>query len=174
MGGKTDGASLVAYLDIARAFTTYYNTLAPVATVFKDMLRGDGTGVDLMKLPLGETIGKYLGQTVHKVSVEPDGLRVDGISASGTTLMTAVYAGAAAIIILPAVRAGRGGHESSPAAGRSRRRSTSRSSTITRRRRSTPTRPGAEFFKQLKELEYLAESPPAPSRAARTAGRRRT
>jgi hypothetical protein len=161
MGGKTDGASLVVYLDIAKAFTTYYNTLAPVATVFKDMLRGDGTGVDLVKIPLGETIGKYLGQTVHKVSVEPDGLRVDGISASGTTLMTAVYAGAAAIIILPAVQ--RAAEDNKLAGCRSQ------SSTVYfavlnhhEEKKKYPDKAGAEFFKQLKELEYLPEEPSCP------------
>jgi hypothetical protein len=161
MGGKTDGASLVVYLDIAKAFTTYYNTLAPVATVFKDMLRGDGTGVDLMKLPLGETIGRYLGQTIHKVSVEPDGLRVDGISASGTTLMTAVYAGAAAIIILPAVE--RAAEDTKLSGCRSQ------SSTVYfavlnhhEEKKKYPDKTGAEFFKQLKELEYLAGEPACP------------
>src|SRR5262245_13378563 len=64
MGGKTDGASLVVYLDIGRAFTTYYNTLAPIATFFKDMLKTEKGGADLMKLPLGETIGRHLGQAV--------------------------------------------------------------------------------------------------------------
>ena len=57
-----------------------------------------------MRLPLGETIGQYLGQTVHQVRVEQDGLRVEGVSASGTTLMTMTYVGAAAVVFLPAIR----------------------------------------------------------------------
>jgi hypothetical protein len=160
MGGKTDGASLVAYLDIARAFTTYYNTLAPLSTFFKDMLKSaDGGGVDLMKLPLGETIGKYLGQSILKVAVEPDGLRVDGISGSGTTLMTAVYLGAAGIVVFPAVA--RAAEDSKLTACRSA------SSTVYfavlnhhEEKKKYPDKTGAEFFKQLKELEYLNEDPP--------------
>jgi hypothetical protein len=155
MGGKTDGASLVVYLDIARAFTTYYNTLAPLTTFFKDMLKSaDGGGVDLMKLPLGETIGKYLGQSVFKVTVDPDGLRVDGISGSGTTLMTAVYAGAAGIVIFPAIAR----------AAEDTKLSGCRSNTSTvyfavlnhqEEKKKYPDKTGAEFFKQMKELEYL-------------------
>jgi len=161
MGGKTDGASLVVYLDIARAFTTYYNTLAPMTTYFKDMLRSEGAGVDLMKLPLGETIGRYLGQTIHKVSVEPDGLRVDGISASGTTLMTTVYAGAAALVLFPAVQ--RAAEDTKLSGCRSQ------SSTVYfavlnhhEEKKKYPDKTGAEFFKQLKELEYLPEEPACP------------
>lgn len=162
MGGKTEGASLVVYLDIARAFTTYYNTFAPLTTFFKDMLKSaDGGGVDLMKLPLGETIGRYLGQSIQKVSVEPDGLRVDGISGSGTTLMTAVYAGAAGIVLFPAVA--RASAESKLASCRTA------SSTVYfavlnhhEEKKKYPDKTGAEFFKQLKELEYLVEEPSCP------------
>jgi hypothetical protein len=101
-GGKTDGASLVFFLDLERGFTALYNTAAPFAVFFRDALRGAGLGVDLMKLPLGTTVGKYLSQVIHRVRVEPDGLRIEGVSASGATLMTAVYAGAAAVVVVPA------------------------------------------------------------------------
>jgi len=161
MNGKTDGASLVVYLDIARAFTTYYNTLAPVATMFKEMLRGGSGGVDLMKLPLGETIGKYLGQTIHKVSVDPDGLRVDGISGSGTTLMTAVYLGAAGAVLLPAIS--RASEDSKLSVCRTQ------SSSVYfavlnyhEEKKKYPDKTGAEFFKQLKEGGSLGEEPMCP------------
>jgi hypothetical protein len=161
MNGKTDGASLVVYLDLARAFTTYYNTLAPLATMFKEMLRGENGGVDLMKLPLGETIGKYLGQTIHKVSVEPDGLRVDGVSGSGTTLMTAVYVGAAAAVLLPAVS--RLNEENQLSSCRTQ------SSSVYfavlnyhEEKKKYPDQTGAGFFKQLKEGGSLAEDPACP------------
>jgi hypothetical protein len=101
-GGQTDGASLVFFLDLERGFTALYNTAAPFAVLFRDGLHGAGLGVDLMKLPLGTTVGKYLSQVIHRVTVEPDGLRVEGVSASGATLMTAVYAGAAAVVVVPA------------------------------------------------------------------------
>jgi hypothetical protein len=161
MNGKTDGASLVVYLDLAKAFTTYYNTLAPVATLFKEMLRNEQGGVDLMKLPLGETIGKYLGQTIHKVSVEPDGLRVDGVSGSGTTLMTAVYAGAAAVVLVPAVT--RISEENQLSACRTQ------SSTVYfavlnyhEEKKKYPDKTGEDFFKQLKESGSLVEDPACP------------
>jgi hypothetical protein len=161
MGGKTDGASLVVYLDLAHAFTTYYNTLAPLATMFKEMLRGENGAVDLMKLPLGETIGKYLGQTIHKVSVEPDGLRVDGVSGSGTTLMTAVYAGAAAAVLFPAVS--RINEENQLSSCRTQ------SSSVYfavlnyhEEKKKYPDQAGAGFFKQLKESGSLVEGPACP------------
>ena len=161
LGGKTDGAALVVYLDIARAFTTYYNTLAPLGTFFKDMLRGEKGGADLMKLPLGETIGKYLGQAVLKVSVEPDGLRADGVSGSGATLMTATFVGAAAVVFLPAI--------SRAAEERKLEGCRSQSSSVhfailnhLEEKKKYPEKTGLEFFKQLKELGYLVEDPACP------------
>jgi len=161
MGGKTDGASLVVYLDIARAFTTYYNTLAPVGTFFKDMLKSDKGGADLMKLPLGETIGRYLGQAVLKVSVEPDGLRADGVSGSGATLMTAGFAGAAAVVFLPAI--------SRAAEERKLEGCRSQSSSVhfailnhVEEKKKYPEKTGLELFKQLKEMGYLVEDPLCP------------
>ena len=161
MNGKTDGASLVVYLDIGRAFTAYYNTLAPVGAVFKEMLRDEHGGVDLMKLPLGETMGKYLGQTVHTVSVDPDGLRVDGVSGSGTTLMTAVYLGAAGAVLLPAIS--RMTEENKLSACRTQ------SSSVYfavlnyhEEKKKYPEKTGAEFFKQLKEGGSLVEDPVCP------------
>jgi hypothetical protein len=161
MNGQTDGASLVVYLDIARAFTTYYNTLAPLSAMFKEMLRGERGGVDLMKLPLGETIGKYLGQTVHKVSVDPDGLRVDGISGSGTTLMTAVYLSAALAVLVPPIT--RLAEDNQLSACRTQ------SSSVYfavlnyhEEKKKYPDKAGAEFFKQLKEGGSLGEEPSCP------------
>lgn len=161
MGGKTDGASLVVYLDIARAFTTYYNTLAPVGTLFKDMLRRESGGVDLMKLPLGETIGKYLGQSIHKVSVEPDGLRVDGVSGSGTTLMTAVYVGAVGAVLYPAITRA---NEESKLSGCRTQSSTVYFAVLNyhEEKKKYPDKTGAEFFKQLKEANALVEDPACP------------
>lgn len=161
MDGKTEGASLVLYLDIARAFTTAYNTLTPFALFFKDMLKPGEGGADLMKLPLGETLGKYLGQSIHKVTVEPDGLRADGISGSGTTLMTAAAVGAAAVVLAPAIAR----------AAEEQRQSecVSQASTVyfavlnhLEEKKKYPDKTGAEFFKQLQELNYLPEAPVCP------------
>jgi hypothetical protein len=161
MGGKTDGASLVVYLDIARAFSTYYNTLAPLATLFKGMLKGEGGGADLMKLPLGETVGKYLGQTIHKVSVEPDGLRVDGISASGTTLMTATFVAAAGIVLYPAVS--RAAEDQKLSACRTQASSVYFAVlSYHEEKKKYPDKTGADFFKQLKEGGALADAPACP------------
>jgi hypothetical protein len=161
MGGKTDGASLVVYLDIARAFTTYYNTFAPLATLFKDMLRGENGGVDLMKLPLGETVGKYLGQTIHKVSVEPDGLRVDGISASGTTLMTAAFVGATGIVLFPAIS--RATEDAKLATCRTQASSVYFAVlNYHEEKKKYPDQTGAGFFKQLKDGGSLVEEPACP------------
>lgn len=161
MGGKTGDASLVAYVDIARAFTTLYNTLSPVALVFKDNLPTGEGGVDLMKLPLGETIGKYLGQAIHKVSVEPDGLRVDGISGSGTTLMTATFIGSVGMVVFPAVQKA---NEEARLGACSAQGSTVYFAVLNHleEKKKYPEKTGEEFFKQLKELNYLPEQPTCP------------
>ncbi|HLY75892.1 MAG TPA: hypothetical protein VKU80_17365, partial [Planctomycetota bacterium] len=161
MNGKTDGASLVLYIDIAQAFMTAYNTLSPIALFFKDKLKTEKGGADLMKLPLGETLGKYLGQSITKVSVEPDGLRAEGISESGTTLMTAAVAGTAAVVLLPAV---------TKAADENRLgQCRSQASTVyfavlshLEEKKKYPDKTGAEFFKQLQELGYLTQAPLCP------------
>jgi len=161
MNGKTDGASLVLYLDIARAFMTAYNTLSPLALFFKDKLRTEKGGADLMKLPLGETLGKYLGQAILKVSVEPDGLRAEGISASGTTLLTAGVVGAAAVVLLPAI--------TQVAEDNRLGQCRSQASTVyfavlshLEEKKKYPDKTGAEFFKQLQELGYLTQAPLCP------------
>jgi len=160
-GGKTGDASMVAYVDFGRAFTTYYNTLGPLAAFFRESLRGARGGVDLLKLPLGETIGGYLGQAVSQVSVDPDGLRVEGLSGSGTTLMTVVYAGAAGIVLFPALSE----------AYQENRLGQCRSQTSSiyfavlnhlEEKKKYPEKTGPEFFQQLKELNYLPQIPTCP------------
>ena len=161
MNGKTDGASLVLYVDIARAFTAAYNTLSPFALFFKDKLRTGKGGADLMKLPLGETLGKYLGQAITKVAVEPDGLRADGISGSGTTLMTAAVVGTAGVVLLPAI---------TQAAEENRLgQCRSQASNVyfavlshLEEKKKYPDKTGAEFFKQLQDLTYLPQAPLCP------------
>jgi hypothetical protein len=162
MNGKTDGAALVAYVDIGRAVSAAYNTLSPVALFFKDKLRGEqGNGVDLMKLPLGETLAKYLGQAVTRVSVEPDGLRADTISDSGTTVTMMTLVGAAAVVLAPAINK----------AAEENRQGQCRSQASTvyfavlshlEEKKKYPEKTGEEFFKQLQELNYLTQAPMCP------------
>ena len=161
LGGKTGGASLVAYLDLERVFTLVYNTIAPFLPFVSGALKMVGVEADLMRLPLGETVGKYLGQTVHRVRVEPDGLRIDGVSASGTTLMTVTYAGAAGVVLLPAIA-----------------RATEQAKTSAcmamcsqvyfavfryqSEKQKLPAKTGAAFLKELVDLGYLDEVPVCP------------
>ena len=161
MNGKTDGASLVLYVDLARAFTAAYNTLAPVALFFKDKLKTDKGGADLMKLPLGETLGRYLGQAVTRVAVEPDGLRADTVSGSGMTLQTAVFAGAAVAVLAPAI---------AQAAEQSRLGQCLAQASMVHvavlnyleEKKKYPEKTGEEFFKELQELNYLPQAPVCP------------
>ncbi len=160
-GGKAGDASMVMYVDLGRAFTTYYNTLGPLTAFFRESLRADGKGVDLLKLPLGETIGKYLGQSVSQVTVEADGLRVDGLSGSGTTLMTVVYVGAAGIVLYPAISHANEENK----LGQCRSQSSSIYFAVLNHleeKKKYPEKTGGEFFKQLKELNYLPEEPTCP------------
>jgi hypothetical protein len=114
-----------------------------------------------MKLPLGETIGKYLGQAVLKVAVEPDGLRAEGTSGSGASLMTATFVGAAAVVFLPAIS--RASEERKLDGCRAQ------SSSVhfailnhLEEKKKYPEKTGLELFKQLKELGYLVEDPVCP------------
>jgi hypothetical protein len=160
-GGKTGDASMVMYIDLGRAFTTYYNTLGPITAFFRETVRGEQGGVDLLKLPLGETIGKYLGQAVNQVTVEANGLRVDGLSGSGTTLMTVVYAGAAGIVLFPVISHANQENK----LGQCRSQSSSIYFAVLNHleeKKKYPEKTGGEFFKQLKELNYLQEDPTCP------------
>jgi hypothetical protein len=161
LGGKTGGASLVFYLDLERIFTVAYNTLAPFLTLFKETLGAGPGAVDLMRIPLGETIGKYLAQTVHLVSVEPEGLRVEGVSASGTSLMTAVYAGAAAVVLFPAIERATAEAKTS---GCKAQCSSVFFAMVSHHgeKQKYPDRTGRAFLKQLKDLGYLDEEPACP------------
>jgi hypothetical protein len=161
MNGKTDGASLVLYVDLARAFMAAYNTLSPVALFFKDKLITEHGGTDLMKLPLGETLGKYLGQAVTRVTVEPDGLRADTLSGSGTTLLTATFFGAATAVLLPTI--------TQVAEENRQGQCRSQASTVyfavlnhLEEKKKYPDKTGEEFFKQLQELNYLPQAPTCP------------
>ena len=81
--------------------------------------------------------------------MEPDGLRADGISGSGASLMTASW-GAAAVVFLPRSRAPRRNGSSA---------CRTQSSTVyfavlnhVEEKKKYPEKTGLEFFKQLKEL----------------------
>ncbi len=157
-GGKTDGASLVFYLDLERGFTALYNTVAPFGVFFRDVLLGAGTRLDLMKLPRGRTIGKHLSQSVHRVTVEPDGLRVEGVSANGASLMTLVYAGAAAVVVVPAVaRAGEMAKTSTCLA----QMSVVYFAMVQHQtdKNEFPRQTGGALLKKLKELGYIDQAP---------------
>ncbi|HEX7901957.1 MAG TPA: hypothetical protein VF950_29630 [Planctomycetota bacterium] len=161
VGGKTDDASLVFYLDLERGFTAFYNTVAPITLFFRDGLHQSGAGVDLMKLPLGETVGKYLSQVVHRVKVEPDGLRVEGVSASGASLMTIVYAGAAVAAVFPAVaRAEENAKTSACLAQQSGVYFALTQHQVDKN--ALPKQTGADFLKALKDGGYLDDVPVCP------------
>jgi hypothetical protein len=153
-GGGTDGASMVLYVDLERGFTALYNTLAPLALLFKDMLGAGGAGVDLAKMPLGETIGRHLAQTIHRVNVEPGGLRVEAVSASGTTLTAAGFVAAAGVVLYPALSQ----------ITREQRTSACRSQLSAvyfaavqhhADKQKYPDKTGEDFLKQLRGLGYL-------------------
>jgi hypothetical protein len=154
LDGKTGDASLVLYLDLERAFNLAYNTAAPVLTMFRDALRGEGLGTDLMRLPLGETLGRHLGQSIHLVRVEADGLRAEGLSPCGLTVTTAAYLAAAAVVVTPAVR------KSLVQAKTSRCMSNCYSVSFAVTQHQTdkakyPSKTGDAFLKELAGLQYL-------------------
>ena len=158
LGGKTDDASLVFYLDLERGFTALYNTFAPITLFFRNALHQGGSGVDLMKLPLGETVGRYLSQVVHRVKVEPDGLRVEGVSASGASLMTLVYAGAAAAAIFPAVARAEENAKTSACLAQLSGVHFALTEHQTDKN-ALPKQTGGAFLKALKDGGYLDEAP---------------
>ena len=161
LAGKTGGASLVVYTDIGRLVSVYYNTLAPFLPPFRSMVRSLGVQADLMKLPLGETFGKYLGQAIHRVEIRPDGLQIDGISASGTTLTTVIYAGAASIVLLPAILKMREDAKSSACMSQCTGVFFAVMSYRSQKRKY-PEKTGDAFVKDLVDQGLLAEDPVCP------------
>lgn len=165
LGGKSDDASLVLYLDLERALTAATNTFAPLLSMFKEPIRSAGVRADLMRLPLGETVGRSLGQSVHLVRVEPDGLRAEGFSGSGTSVTTIAFAGAAAVVLYPAVL------KSLDSSKTSRCLSNCYSVHFAAVRhqgekQKFPDKTGPEFLKQLKDLSYLSEDVACPHAGA--------
>lgn len=158
LGGKTDGASLVLYWDLERTFTHAYNTSAPLVVMFQGLLRTLGLRADLMRLPLGETIGRHLGASVHLVHAEPDGLRVDGFSASGMSITTLAFAGAAAVVAYPAVA--RSLEEGKTASCLSTCYSVYFAAVNHQQQKQKfPAKTGADFVKELRDLGFLREDP---------------
>lgn len=154
LDGKTGGASLVLYLDLERAFNLAYNTAAPVLAMFRDAFRGEGLGADLMRLPLGETLGRHLGQSIHLVRVEADGLRAEGLSPCGLTVATAAYLGAATVVVAPAARKSM---EKSKTA-RCKANLYSVAFAVTQHQTDKgkfPSKTGDAFLKELAGLQYL-------------------
>lgn len=105
VGGKTGGASAVLYADLERGFNVLYNTLAPIAGVFGGAAGAAGLPIDLVDLPLGETLAKSFSKTITFVESDDDGLAIRSVSGSGLTLMTAVYGGGVAAMAFPLIQA---------------------------------------------------------------------
>ncbi len=116
LGGKTNDASFVMYLDLERLFNCVYNSAAPVVMAFKDVIRREmkdtDLKIDLMKLPLGETIGKHLSKVICLARVEPDGLVVETFSAGGTWVPAACASAAVGPLAAPALQKMKAARES--------------------------------------------------------------
>ncbi len=154
LDGKTGDASLVLYLDLERGFNLAYNTLAPILTMFRSLFLSMGLQADLMRLPLGETLGRHLGRTIHTVRVEPDGLRVEGLSPSGLTVTTAAYAAAAAVVLAPAVTRSMAQAKTSRCLANGYAVSFAVAQYRTDKG-NLPSKTGAAFLKELADLQYL-------------------
>ncbi len=105
VGGKTGGASAVLYEDLERGFNILYNTVAPIAGVLGGAAGTAGLPIDLVDLPLGETLAKSFSKTITFIESDDDGLAIRSVSGSGLTLMTAVYGGGIAAMAFPLIQA---------------------------------------------------------------------
>ena len=61
-------------MNLEKQLSAVYNTVTPFAALFRNSLRTKGAGPDLLRMPLGETVGPALGQAIHRMKVEADGL----------------------------------------------------------------------------------------------------
>jgi hypothetical protein len=155
------GASLLAYFDLEQAFRAAYDALAPFAFLFRDTLF-QGSGLELLKLPRGETLGRHLGQTIHLAVVEPGGLRVDTHSAAGIGLMAAVYAASAAAVAVPAATRARESARLSECQAQCSAVSFALASYHAEHGKY-PDGTGPAMLKQLRDAQELDEDPRCPS-----------
>jgi hypothetical protein len=158
LGGTTGDASFVVFADLERGFAPLYNSLAPFAFFFRGLVHQGGAGVDLLKLPLGETVGKYLSQVIYRVKVDVDALRIEAVSASGSGPMAMAFVGAAAALTLPAIaRATENAKTSSCLAELSGLYFAAQAHVEDKK--AWPAATGAGFLKALKDGGYLDEEP---------------
>lgn len=91
------------YYDFARLFNLGYNTVVPVAQYFQGFLSEAGIPLDIARLPLGETLGKYISQSITGVASDADGIKIESHSSIGLSISGLFAAGVGAAIAIPAM-----------------------------------------------------------------------
>ncbi len=99
---------ITVYYDLARLFNLGYNTAVPVAQYFQGFLNEAGVPLDIARLPLGETLGKYISQSITGVSSDADGIKIESHSSIGLSISGVMIGGIGAAIALPAMQRGKG------------------------------------------------------------------
>lgn len=98
MGGPQ---GVLLYYDFARLFNLGYNTVVPIAQYFQGFLSEAGIPLDIARLPLGETLGRYISQSITGISSDADGIKIESHSSIGLSVSGAFLAGVGAAIALP-------------------------------------------------------------------------
>lgn len=103
---------ITLYYDLAKLFNLGYNTAVPVAQYFQGFLSQAGIPLDIARLPLGETLGKYISQSITGVSSDADGIKIESHSSIGLSVSGMMLAGIGAAIAIPTMeRRGGQAHE---------------------------------------------------------------
>ncbi len=92
---------VLVYYDFARLFNLGYNTVVPVAQYFQGFLSEAGIPLDIARLPLGETLGKYISQSITGISSDADGIKIESHSSIGLSVSGVFIAGVAAAVAIP-------------------------------------------------------------------------
>jgi hypothetical protein len=95
----------LSYTDLRPLFTGVYNSLMPLVPFGDALLKSEGVPVDLARLPLGETVADYLGQTAAQFTADNEGLVIETHSSFGAVSVTGGVAatGIVAAIAIPSL-----------------------------------------------------------------------
>lgn len=91
------------YYDFAKLFTVGYNTIAPIGEYFQGFLNQAGVPLDLARLPLGETLAKYVSASVTTISGDKEGIRIDSRSSIGLSITGVMGTAVVAAIAIPSL-----------------------------------------------------------------------
>ena len=94
------------YIDLEHGFIPFYNTIVSAGQLFQEYLKPVAKGkwpdfLDFNRFPMGETIGKYLGQSFFAVSSDTEGIKIESYSTGGFDPFSLSFTAIVAAIAIP-------------------------------------------------------------------------